>query len=438
MLKEMSLNERLKGISPNPLQPMRTLAEIRLNPKRHHISEGAKKHLAWLYLLYHEHDGSISRAARKIGISRQWLSYLKNVFERYKRDPRSLEPRSRAPLNRKKRKRIPKEIELLIIKERDAPPGCWGKEKIKRIMKREHGIDVGSSTVNRYLRKHGKVDPKISEKNSNAWKNKKLRDCDQAKKPLLQVKHRPPKEIKDYRPGALIEKDMKYIIKQGQFINTEKIGVRENFWYQHTEIDSFTRIRAIELVEDSTSATATQAHERAVIRFPFSVACENTDNGSENNGSFADALQTNNVFHFYSKVGTPTDNPRVERSHLTDDVEFYNRGNMHIALKKQQEANLKWEWTYNYKRPHQALGYLTPMEFYELWKKNPEDAYAIVRTYQKYLAKQRVRLAQARRIKKKEQIEAVMRFIDAKISSKTVDLEESKFNLVNCQLCSWT
>ncbi len=64
------------------------------------------------------------------------------------------------------------------------------------------------------------------------------------------------------------------------------------------------------------------------------------------------------------------------------------------------------------------------MEFYQLWKKNPKKTYGIVRNYQQYLAKQRQRLATARRIKKKEQIEAVMRFIDAKLSSKKIELEE--------------
>lgn len=437
MLKKRSFNEKLKGITPNPLQPMFTLAEVRLNPKRYYLSIKAKKYLLWMYILFYEEDGVVSVAARKIGISRQWLSYLKNVFERHKRDPRSLEPRSRAPLHCKERKRISKEYEQLIIKERDASPG-WGAAKIQRILFRDHAVSVGSSTVNRYLHTHKKIDPKISEKNTQAWRNKKLREQDAATKPVLRVKHRPPKEIKDYKPGALIEKDMKYVVKQGQYIDRGEDMVRDTFWYQHTEIDSFTRIRAVELVKDSSSATATQAHKRAVARFPFSVACENTDNGSENNGDFTDMMQAQNVFHFYSKVGTPTDNPRVERSHLTDDNEFYNRGSIQTTLEKQREETLKWEWTYNYKRPHQALGYLTPMEFYELWKKNPKEAYVIVRTYQTYLAKQRIRLASARRIKKKEQIEAVMQFIDAKLSSKKVELEESKLNLVNCQLCSWT
>ena len=35
-------------------------------------------------------------------------------------------------------------------------------------------------------------------------------------------------------------------------------------------------------------------------------------------------------------------------------------------LNRQLEA---WEYTYNYVRPHQALGYLTPNEYYRQWKK---------------------------------------------------------------------
>lgn len=41
-------------------------------------------------------------------------------------------------------------------------------------------------------------------------------------------------------------------------------------------------------------------------------------------------------------------------------------------------------------------------------------------------------------MKRKEKIEALMKFIDSKLALQPVELEESKFNLVRCQLCSWT
>lgn len=84
---------------------------------------------------------------------------------------------------------------------------------------------------------------------------------------------------------------------------------------------------------------------------------------------------------------------------------------------------------------HQALGYLTPMEFYELWKKNPEEAYKITAYWQAYLKKQSARLASSRKIKKKEQIEKLMNFIEAKLEQKT-NLEIYKLPLTNCELCS--
>jgi len=99
------------------------------------------------------------------------------------------------------------------------------------------------------------------------------------------------------------------------------------------------------------------------------------------------------------------------------------------------KAIKKWEYFYNWKRPHQALGYLTPIAFHELWKVDKEKAYSIVETYQKYLKKQSLRLASARRIKKKEQIEKLMQFIDVKINEK-VGIKKAINSLINCQLCS--
>ncbi|MCL0056702.1 hypothetical protein M1N50_00040 [Dehalococcoidia bacterium] len=76
------------------------------------------------------------------------------------------------------------------------------------------------------------------------------------------------------------------------------------------------------------------------------------------------------------------------------------------------------------------------MRFYQLWKENPETAYQIVEKWQDYLRrKQRIRQAQSRKIKRKEQIKALMNFIDAKLN-KNKGLNEAKFQLINCQLCS--
>lgn len=420
----------LEDIKRRSLERMRNIAEKELNPNHYQLSSEAKKRLRWLYTLYYEQNGNVTQSARKLGISRQWLSEMKAVFEKNKKDPRSLEPESKAPKNTRNRKRIPKEVEDKILKVRAQSKNVWGKKKIAVVLLRDHRIKVNPNTVNKYLHKHEKIDPKISKKNEQAWKAKKDREKPEAE---LFVRYRPPKTIKDLAPGALVEKDMKYVAKPSS--NDIPLTRSESFWYQHTETDSFTRIRALELAEDSTAVNSALAHQKSKEKLPFVTACQNTDNGTENMKEFRDLLKKDTVFHFYSNAGTPTDNPRVERSHLTDEIEFYKRGGFKKTFAEQKEATAEWEHFYNFVRPHQALGYLTPMAFYELWKTDKEKAFAIVRTYQGYLAKQRRRLAGARRVKKTEQVQKLMEFIDVKLNQK-VGLKRAKESLINCQLCS--
>ena len=76
---------------------MQTKAENRLNPFKHPLSDEAKKRLGWMYIVQFECAGNITKAARKIGVSRQWLSKLHSAWSGSAEDPRSLEPVSKAP-----------------------------------------------------------------------------------------------------------------------------------------------------------------------------------------------------------------------------------------------------------------------------------------------------------------------------------------------------
>lgn len=429
MLAQTITNELLYRIKINSIERMTTKAENLLNPAHYRLSEEAKKRLRWMYVLYYECGGNVTSATRKINISRQWLSALKSRFEGSQNDPRRLEPESRAPNDTSRRNRIPKETEDKIVEVRGEHQ-AWGEKKIARILKRDYKIEVHSTTVNRYLRRHKLIDPKISERNKLAWQKKKERE--EKKKIDLEIKYRPPKQIKDLKPGALIEKDMKYVPKINTFRALED---NHDFYSQHTFIDSFTRMRVLELSPGQSSEEARDAYLKAKEKFPFSLATVNSDNGSENQKEFALALKEDQVVHFYSRVGTPTDNPRVERSHLTDQTEFYSQGNIFNTFEEQKTALEKWNAMYNLVRPHQALGFLTPVEFYELWKQNPQKAHKIVNRYRAYLKKQRERLANARRMKRKEQIENLMYFIDEKLNQK-VEIKTQELSLNECQVCS--
>ena len=94
--------------------------------------------------------------------------------------------------------------------------------------------------------------------------------------------------------------------------------------------------------------------------------------------------------------------------------------------------------------------FLEPRLFFH-HQKNPTKAHAIKDNGRSILKKQKEQLVNSRIIKNKEQIEKVMRFIDAKLEfnkpkyqfnthqfNQKIDLQFYKLELIKCELCSWT
>lgn len=389
-----------------------TIAQSVLNPRKKYLSEVARKRVGWVYLLEHKEHGNLTRAAKKIGVSREWLTKLYSQFCKTKRDPISLEPTSRAPTDCSKRNRVSRNIEYLIVTTRKKYP-AWGKEKIVRILKRDHKIITSPSTVGRLLTKHKLVNRKLSDKNKRAWRRKNGRILKEI------VRERPPYGLSDAAPGSLIAKDMKLVPKLQQTSRSddslkEKRG--DHFWYQHTMVDSCSRYRVLSFVKGCDAKTAREVFEIAVRRFPFSPAACLNDNGSENAGVFQTKLQGMEILQFWSRPGTPTDNPRVERSHRSDDDEFYaHKTSARKSISELITSGLFWEKTWNDVRPHQALNYLTPKEFCTLWKKDQQAAEMILSKWNDYLAKQSKRLRKSRKEKRVEKIRALNTHLETKL-----------------------
>ncbi|MFH1233929.1 MAG: helix-turn-helix domain-containing protein [Patescibacteria group bacterium] len=80
------------------------------------------------------------------------------MFKNKGRDPSVLESKSKAPINTKNRKRIPKDIEDKILEVRAFSKNIWGKQKIVVVLKRDYKIKISPNTVNKYLHKHKKSD----------------------------------------------------------------------------------------------------------------------------------------------------------------------------------------------------------------------------------------------------------------------------------------
>jgi transposase InsO family protein len=86
-----------------------------------------------------------------------------------------------------------------------------------------------------------------------------------------------------------------------------------------------------------------------------------TDRGHEFQAKFHWHIEDLGMRHQYIKAGIPQLNGKVERSHLTDEREFYQL----LSYTDDVDLNEKlsnWEHFYNFNRPHGTFNGKTPYE----------------------------------------------------------------------------
>jgi transposase InsO family protein len=178
------------------------------------------------------------------------------------------------------------------------------------------------------------------------------------------------KKVKLYvksTPGENVQVDIKYtpkINENGYLVN----------YYQFTAIDDCTRIRFTSFYEAMSKANAMNFIKNAFLFFPFKVQCIQTDHGTQFTNDFmpnrkklhdftALLISEYEVRHKLIPIGHPQSNGKVERSHKTDDTDFYNI-NAFCSLNDFQIKGAKFLKYYNERRPHQGLGMnmRTPLE----------------------------------------------------------------------------
>lgn len=88
-----------------------------------------------------------------------------------------------------------------------------------------------------------------------------------------------------------------------------------------------------------------------------------SDNGSEFGKHFEKVCEQLGIPHYFSRPRTPKDHAEIERFNRTVEEEFFQQGWYLEEPQKVNPALVNWLIEYNYHRPHQSLGYLTPMEY---------------------------------------------------------------------------
>jgi transposase InsO family protein len=138
--------------------------------------------------------------------------------------------------------------------------------------------------------------------------------------------------------------------------------------------DMVTRWDVLEVHERATSLAAAHFLDTLVDRMPFPIAALQVDGGSEFAAEFELACQQRSLPLFVLPPRSPKLNGQVERSHRTHHEEFYQVVPQSWTVAQLNPQLRRWEHIYNTVRPHQALRYLTPLEFLERWKSQQKKA----------------------------------------------------------------
>ncbi len=117
-------------------------------------------------------------------------------------------------------------------------------------------------------------------------------------------------------PGHHIQMDVKFLT----FMDKNEKKIKR---YQYTAIDDATRVRFLKIYNRHTQNNAIDFMNHVIKKLPFRIKMVRTDNGHEFQARFHWHLLDLGINHVYIKPGSPKLNGKVERSHGTDEQEFY-------------------------------------------------------------------------------------------------------------------
>ncbi len=223
----------------------------------------------------------------------------------------------------------------------------WGKDKLV-VLARRSGWQVSTSMVGRiltHLRRTGRL-----------WEAPRRDPCSRRRHQPRPHATRKPRSYQALAPGDLVE------------VDTADIRPVPGVVYQHfTARDVVSRWDVLEVHYRATAHAAARFLEALLERAPFSVRALQVDGGSEFKADFERACQERGIRLFVLPPRSPKLNGHVERAQRTHQEEFYQVVDLPETIGELRQKLRAWETVYNTVRPHQALGYQTPWEFYQQW-----------------------------------------------------------------------
>ena len=140
--------------------------------------------------------------------------------------------------------------------------------------------------------------------------------------------------------------------------------VNHTRYYLFTAVDHYSRFAIAIAVRRANSKTAAEFARLVETVFPNHITQILTDNGSEFQGDFDAYLQERNIKHCYTYPRSPKMNAFNERFNRTIQEEFviYHEDLLMEDLSVFNDVLFEYLGRFNFKRPHQGLGFQTPVQ----------------------------------------------------------------------------
>lgn len=106
-----------------------------------------------------------------------------------------------------------------------------------------------------------------------------------------------------------------------------------------------------------------RANGRLNLLFGGKIVNVGYDNGSEFQKDFAATCAKMGIPQYYSRPKTPKDNAVCERFNQTLRHEFLEMGDLRSDPTVFNRNLTEWLVEYNFKRPHQSLGHVPPINY---------------------------------------------------------------------------
>ena len=255
-----------------------------------------------------------------------------------------LEGGSKRPQNLRKPKWKFTDMQKILVLRRKNP--LYGKAKITVLLKRDHRISLPESTVGRiiaYYVKRDQIKPACFY-----YKKKRIR-------PRKFNKHaqRWKYGMKANNPGERFQ------------IDHMTVSVAPGHQIKHFQgICPVTKMVVEQAYSKATSDIARQFLEFVRANLPFKIQSIQVDGGSEFMKDFEQACHDFDIPLWVLPPKSPEYNGNVERANGSAKYEFYAFYCDDFNLTSIRNGLQRYVKKYNTYRPHQALQYLTPQQYY--------------------------------------------------------------------------